>query len=89
MLSIHLRVGLARGLFHSDFPTNNLFPFFISPFMLHAFFHILVGLIILIIPGEEYKLRGSAFCSFLRPTVTSALTGPNILSTLFSNTLCL
>jgi hypothetical protein len=35
-------------------------------------------LIILIILGEEYKLW-SSLCSFLQPSVTSSLFGPNIL----------
>jgi hypothetical protein len=43
-----------------------------------------LSLIILIILGEAYKL-----CSFLQPHVTSSLFGPNILNTLFSNTLSL
>jgi hypothetical protein len=45
-------------------------------------------LIILIILEEEYRLR-SSLCSFLQPPVTSSLFGPNILNTLFSNTLSL
>jgi hypothetical protein len=44
-------------------------------------------LIILIILGEEYKLRNSSLCSFLHSPVTSSLIGRNILiNTLFSNT---
>jgi hypothetical protein len=58
-----------------------------------ATFHahvILLYLIILIIPDEEYNLWSSSFCSFLQPPVISCLFGPNILlSTLFSNTLSL
>jgi hypothetical protein len=51
---------------------------------------ILLDLIILIILGEEYKLRSSLLCSFLHSAVTSCFFGPNILlSTLFSNTLSL
>jgi hypothetical protein len=45
-------------------------------------------LIILIIFGEEYKLRSSSLCSFLKYPVTSSLFVPNILlSTLVSNNL--
>jgi hypothetical protein len=45
-------------------------------------------LIILIILGEECKSWRSPLCSFLQPTVTSSLFGPNILfNILFSNTL--
>jgi hypothetical protein len=45
---------------------------------------ILLDLIIIIIFGEEYKSRSSSSCSFLHPTFTSSLLGPNILlSTMF------
>jgi hypothetical protein len=36
-------------------------------------------LMILIILGEEYNLRSSSLCSFLKPRVTSSLFGSNIL----------
>jgi hypothetical protein len=35
-LSIHLRLGLFSKLFPSGFPTNILYVFFFSPFVLHA-----------------------------------------------------
>jgi hypothetical protein len=35
-------------------------------------------LIILIILGEEYKLRSSSLCNFLHSPVISSLFGPNI-----------
>jgi hypothetical protein len=51
---------------------------------------IIIDLIILIIFGEEYKLRNSSSCNFLQPPVTSSLFGPNILlSNLFPNALSL
>jgi hypothetical protein len=31
MLTIHLRLGLPSGLFHSGYPTNNLYTFLFSP----------------------------------------------------------
>jgi hypothetical protein len=58
-LSTHLRLGFPSGLFHSGFPTNILYIFFAS---IRATCHahlILLHLIILIILGEEYKLRSS------------------------------
>ena len=50
---------------------------------------ILLDLITRIILGEQYRSLSSSLCSFLQSPVTSSLLGPNILNTLFSNTLSL
>jgi len=39
--------------------------------------------------GEKYRSLSSSLCSFLHSLVTSSLLAPNILNTLFSNTLSL
>jgi hypothetical protein len=49
----------------------------------------LFDLIIPTVLGEEYKLGSSSLCSSLHPPVASSLLSPNLLSTLFSNTLSL
>jgi hypothetical protein len=36
ILSTHLHLGLPNGLFPSSFPTNTLYAFIFSPFVLHA-----------------------------------------------------
>jgi hypothetical protein len=88
-LSTHLCLCLLNGFFPSGFPTN---PIWIP--LLHLCYMSCPSyssdLIILLILGEENKLWSSSLCSFLQPTVTSSLFGPNILlKTLFSNTLSL
>ena len=48
---------------------------------------ILLDLITRTILGVEYKSFSSSLCNFLHSPVTSSLLGPNILNTLFSNTI--
>jgi hypothetical protein len=63
ILSTHLRLGLPSG---SGFPTNNQYMFLFSPIRVTCLAHIaLLDLIVLIILGEEYKLRRSWLCNFL------------------------
>jgi hypothetical protein len=71
MLSIHLRLGLPSGLFHSGFLANNLYTFFFSPIRATYPANLILNLIILIILGEEYKSRSSSLCSFFHPPVPS------------------
>jgi hypothetical protein len=54
LLSIHLRLRLHSGLFHSGFPTNILYAFLFSTIRATCHAHlILLDLIILIMFGEE------------------------------------
>jgi hypothetical protein len=57
ILSTHLRLRLPSGLLPSGFPINILYVFLLSPIRATCPTHlVLLGLIILIILGEEYKL---------------------------------
>jgi hypothetical protein len=55
------------GLLPSGFPTNNLYAFLFSPIHATCLTHLILDLIILIILGEEYKLRSTSLYSFLHP----------------------
>jgi hypothetical protein len=60
--------GLPSGFYPSGFPTSTLYAFRFSPIRATYTVHlILLDLIVLIILGEEYKLRSSSLCSFIQP----------------------
>ena len=76
----HLSLSLPSGLFPSGFPIKTLYIPFILQYALHAlpnsFFSILS-------PKQYHSVPH--YIAFSTP-ITSSLLGPNILSTLFSNT---
>jgi hypothetical protein len=73
----------------SWFSNRKLYAFHFFP--IHATYsaHLIIfDIIVLIIPGEDYKLLSSSLCSVLQTLIISFLFSPNILlSTRFSNTL--
>jgi hypothetical protein len=91
ILFTHLCLGLPSGLFPSGFPTNILYAFLFSPIRAtYPALLILLGLIILIVLDEGYKLWSFSVCSFLQLSITSSLFNLNVLlSNLFSDTLSL
>jgi hypothetical protein len=81
-LPTHLHLGCPCGLFPSGFPTNTLYAFLFAPVSATCSLHlILLDLIILILPRENYKLWRSSY-SFLQPRVTSSLFSSITLITL-------
>jgi hypothetical protein len=84
--SSHLYHSLPSGLFLFGFPTNILYGIFLA--QIRATCHarlILLGLIIILLLGEGYKLRSSSLCSFPESPNTSSHFGQNILlNALFS-----
>ena len=88
ILSTHLSLGLPSGSFPPVSPgrpyppPNLLLQRATCPVHL-----ILLDFITRTILGEEHKSFSSSLCTLLHSPVTSSLLGPNILNTMFSNTL--
>jgi hypothetical protein len=89
ILSSHLHIDLHSGLVPSEFPTKTLYAFSSPVHGTCDAYHIVLGLIILIVFGTEYKLWCSSLCSSLQPVISSLFSPCILLSTLFSNTLSL
>jgi hypothetical protein len=88
ILSCSLRLGFLNGLFPPSFPTNILNAFlFLTNYATCLANYILLGLIILIISDEEYKLCNFSVFSVLQICCYCVPFGPdNLPSTLLSNT---
>ena len=90
ILSSHLHLGLPNGLLPSGFPTKILWTTLPSSIRATCPDHlILLDFITRTILGEQYRSLSYSLCNFLHSPVTSSLLRPNILNTLFSNTLSL
>ena len=79
-----LCLGLPNGLVPSGFPTKTLYTL---PIGATWPAHLILNMITWIILGDMYRSFSSSLCSFLHSPVTSFLLDPNILNTLFWNTL--
>jgi hypothetical protein len=85
ILSTHLCLGLPSGLFLSGFLIPQGFLFCHIRAACHAHL-MLLDLIIVILLGEECKLRSPSLCSFLQPPVTRLSSVPMFCSTPCSQT---
>jgi hypothetical protein len=64
ILSSHLRVGLAAGLFPTGIPTRTPCTIFLFPMCVICPSNLIIDSVILIIFGEEHNLRNSSLCKF-------------------------